>query len=86
YLKKGENEIVIQAMNFDRRGSAGVNLYAVIGNDTLLTDQSWKAAKGLFPPSGLRDQLAFTNAAEYENGWSISAPNFGLKLKSWIER
>ena len=84
YLKKGENEIVIQAMNFDRRGSAGVNLYALIGKDTLLTDQSWKAAEGLLFPGSKGQPL--TSAATYQNGWDISAPNFDLNLKSWIER
>lgn len=85
YLKKGENKILIQSMNFDRRGSAGANLYAIIGNDTLITDGSWKVAKGLVAPD-LENEATFKNAVPYQNGLNISAPDFELKLKSWIER
>ncbi len=85
FLKKGKNEFVIQSSNFDRNGSAGCNLFALVGKDTLSTDSTWEVAKGLRAPAAMRSQKR-VYAAEYQNGWLISAPDFALKLKSWIER
>ncbi len=85
FLRKGKNTFVIQAANYDRDGSAGYNLLAVVGRDTLTTDSTWQVVKGIAPVESTGRRRA-VNAAAYDNGWTVSAPDFGLKLKSWIER
>ncbi len=85
FLREGKNTFVVQSANYDLNGSAGCNIFAEIGNDTLATDTSWKVAKGIISPDDL-DKAQFVDAAEYNNGWTVSAPDFSLKLKSWIER
>ncbi|MCL4510438.1 MAG: family 20 glycosylhydrolase [Bacteroidetes bacterium] len=85
FLREGKNTFVVQSANYDPNGSVGCNIFAEIGHDTLATDTSWKVAKGIFSPDDL-DKAQFVNAAEYNNGWTVSAPDFSLKLKSWIER
>ncbi len=85
YLKAGRNTLVIQSANYDRNGSAGCNLMAVIGNDTLSSDSTWMVTKSVVNPSKL-DSTTSMNATVYDNGWTVSAPDFSLKLKSWIER
>jgi len=76
---------VVQAVNFDRNGSAGCNIYGILGNDTLFTDNSWKVAKGIIAPDKV-DSASLSNAVPYDNGWKITAPDFSLGLRSWIER
>lgn len=85
FLHKGENTFMVQAVNFDRFGSAGCNVIAQIGNDTLRTDSTWKVAKGIVAPEGI-ESASFLEAAPYDNGWTVTAPDFSLKLRSWIER
>lgn len=85
FLRKGLNTFVIQSANYDRNGSAGCNLLAVIGTDTLMTDSTWHVRKGKVPPE-IAGKERVADAAVYDNGWTISAPDFSLKLKSWIER
>lgn len=85
YLRRGLNTIEVQSENFDKNGSAGCNVYAVAGEDTIMTDSSWQVVKGIVSPG----RILKTNrlgAAAYDNGWTISAPDFSLHLKSWIER
>ncbi len=85
YLREGENTILVQCANYDRNGSAGCNILAVIGSDTVQSDSTWKAARGILSPSSYPG-MDMVNAEIYDNGMLISAPNFSLKLKSWIER
>ncbi|MCL4519645.1 MAG: family 20 glycosylhydrolase [Thaumarchaeota archaeon] len=85
FLREGKNTFAVQSANYDPNGSAGCNIFAEIGNDTVATDTSWKVAKGIISPDDL-DRAQFVDAAEYNNGWTVSAPDFSLKLKSWIER
>lgn len=85
FLHSGDNTFVIQAVNYDQHGSAGCNVFMVIGNDTLTTDSSWKVAKGILPFDSF-ERTRFASAAAYDNGWIISAPAFSMGLKSWIER
>ncbi len=85
FLKKGKNTFVIQSANYDKNGSAGCNLFVMNGKDTLMTDSTWQAAKGVVP-AGRVGRTRLVNAAAYDNGWTVSAPDFALKLKSWIER
>jgi hypothetical protein len=84
-LRRGQNTLLVQAMNFDNNGSAGCNVFARIGDDTLQTDSTWKVAKGIVSPDSL-DVDKFTGAVAYDNGWPISAPKFSMGMKSWIER
>ena len=85
FLHEGKNTIVVQAVNFDNNGSAGCNVFAQIGNDTLVTDSSWTVAKGMIPPADAAD-AELEGAAVYDNGSVISAPMFSAGLKSWFER
>ncbi|HUI31902.1 MAG TPA: family 20 glycosylhydrolase [Candidatus Acidoferrales bacterium] len=85
YLHIGANTIMVQAINYDRNGSAGCNIFGQIGDDTLETDSTWKVARGIVSPDGL-SAAKFLDAAPYDNGWLISAPKFSIGLKSWIER
>ena len=85
FLQKGQNTFVVQAANFDPFGSAGCNIFARIGNDTLMTDSTWKVAKGIIPPDDVASGR-FVDARPYDNGWTVTAPDFSLKLRSWIER
>ncbi len=85
FLKTGSNTIVVQSINYDHNGSAGCNVFAEIGSDTLETDGSWKVAKGIVASDTL-DASSFIDAMPYDNGWLISAPEFSMGLKSWIER
>ncbi len=85
FLQEGKNTFAVQAVNYDNNGSAGCNIFAQIGNDTLVTDSSWKAAKGIISPDEI-STADFKNAAVHDNGLIISAPMFSTKLKSWIER
>ncbi len=85
YLRQGTNTFLVQCANYNRFGSAGCNILALIGSDTLQTDGTWKAANGILPP-GYDQVEKLVNAQAYDNGMTISAPDFSLKLKSWIER
>ncbi len=85
FLRKGKNVFVVQSANYDRNGSAGCNVYSVVGRDTISTDSTWKVARGIIPPD-IVTRRRLVNAAAYDNGWTVSAPDFSLRLKSWIER
>lgn len=85
FLRKGLNTIAVQSENFDINGSAGCNVYAVIGADTIMTDGSWQVLKGIVSPRQVA-RARQLNAMPYDNRWAISAPDFSLNLKSWIER
>jgi hypothetical protein len=85
FLHEGKNTFAVQAANYDNNGSAGCNIFAQIGNDTLVTDTSWKAAKGIISSDEI-SSADLKNAAVYDNGLIIAAPVFSMGLKSWIER
>lgn len=85
FLRRGQNIFLVQAANYDHSGSAGCNVYAEIGNDTLKTDSTWKVAKGVISPATL-DNAEYIDAETCDNGWLISAPKFSIGLKSWIEK
>lgn len=85
FLHRGRNTIVVQSANYDRNGSAGCNVYTIIGYDTLLTDSTWHVVRGVVSPRNILMRRS-VSAAPYDNGWVISAPDFSMKLKSWIER
>ena len=57
FLHEGKNLIVVQAANYDNNGSAGCNIFAQIGGDTLVTDSSWKVAKGIIAPETFQARL-----------------------------
>jgi len=85
FLHDGTNTIVVQAVNFDDNGSAGCNIFAQIGKDTLLTDSCWKVAKGIISPNDI-STVELKTVAVYDNGSVLSAPDFSVGLKSWFER
>ncbi|MGC9093064.1 MAG: family 20 glycosylhydrolase [Bacteroidota bacterium] len=87
YLHEGENTIVIQAMNFEpAKGGAGCNLYGILGQQVVKTDSTWNVVQGIVAPQQLSDFKEIRHADEYSTGWTVSAPDFELGLKSWIER
>jgi hypothetical protein len=86
FLHKGKNVFAVQAANYNPNGSAGCNIFAQIGGDTLVTDSSWKVVKGIVSPDVIPNDILSKNAAIYDNGSIISAPMFSLGLKSWYER
>ncbi|MCX6150813.1 MAG: family 20 glycosylhydrolase [Ignavibacteriales bacterium] len=84
YLKKGENEIVVEVKNYNRTGSAGFNLISQIetGNSTLeiLSDESWQG-------QDLSDNTDSWNSTVIKDyPFIITAPNFKTGRSSWIER
>ncbi len=85
FLHSGDNTFVIEAANYDEHGSAGCNVFAQIGDDTLKTDSSWKVAKDVISPNNI-EMTNLVDAVAFDNGWIISAPSFSLGLKSWVER
>ncbi len=84
-LKRGSNTIEIHAVNYDRNGSAGCNFYAVIEDEKIMSDGSWQVVKGNILSRRSKKGRP-PGAMSYDNGWTISAPDFSLGLKSWIER
>jgi hexosaminidase len=91
-LKSGENIIAVEVANYNRFGSAGVNVYAELklaqGITKILSDSTWKVAASV--SDGWRGAEAEgagwlpAVAKQYSN--EVIAPNFGNGRLSWIER
>ncbi|MBI9072456.1 MAG: family 20 glycosylhydrolase [Melioribacteraceae bacterium] len=81
YLKKGKNIIEIKAENFERKGSAGINLIAEIktGKETkkIISNKTWSVKK-------TKGNWKKAKAKEFK--YIIIAPNFETKRPGWIER
>jgi hypothetical protein len=81
YLKKGENIIEAEVKNYNKTGSAGINIISQIitpkGKLDILTDDTWQAKNNGGGWKGI-----IIKAYPYE----VIAPDFATKRSSWIER
>jgi hypothetical protein len=91
-LKSGKNVIAVEVQNFDRNGSAGVNIYTEIttacGMQKILSDSTWKVTD--------KEHAKWTSASYNDASWpyvsvketsmTIIRPNFAIRRPSWIER
>ncbi|MFH0733253.1 MAG: family 20 glycosylhydrolase [bacterium] len=84
YLTKGTNTIEVIVQNFNKNGSAGMNLIAQIktklADYKILSDESWWV-NNLFANSNL-----WKSALVKDYPYAVTAPNFETKRTSWIER
>ena len=91
-LRPGENVIAIEVANYNRLGSAGVNVYAELkssqGTTKILSDSTWKVAASV--SDGWRGAEAqgagWLQAAPKQYPNEVISPNFGNGRLSWIER
>jgi len=84
-LRVGENTISVEAVSYDRFGSAGVNIYAELRTGTelakILTDTTWEVSK---EPSGTGQEWLPASPKPYQ--YLVVKPDFGTGRVSWIER
>jgi hypothetical protein len=84
-LRVGENQITVDAVNFDRFGSAGFNIYAELrtGGDLskILSDATWEVAK---PATGAGQEWVPACPKPYP--YLVVKPDFGTGRISSIER
>jgi hexosaminidase len=91
-LKPGENIIDVEVVNYNRFGSAGVNVYAELkstqGIVKILSDSTWKVAASVSDGwRGTEVQGAgWLQAVPRQYPSEIIAPNFENGRLSWIER
>ena len=91
-LKQGENIIAIEVANYNRFGSAGVNVYAELktsqGTTKLLSDSTWNVAIAVSDGWNLegvqKGGWLEAVAKPYPN--EVISPNFENGRLSWIER
>ncbi len=91
-LRMGENMITVEAFNYDRFGSAGVNIYAELRTGTelakILSDASWEVTKQ--PPASQIDSSGsgqgWLPASPKQYPYLVVRPDFGMGRVSWIER
>ncbi len=91
-LRPGENVIAIEVANYNRFGSAGVNVYAELkssqGTTKILSDSTWKVAASVSDgwrvagPQG----AGWLGAAPKQYPNEVISPNFENGRLSWIER
>jgi hypothetical protein len=91
-LKPGENVIAVEVANYNRFGSAGVNVYGEVktsqGTTKIVSDSTWKVAtsvSGEWNVAGVQGAGWLEAAAKsYPN--EVISPNFEDGRLSWIER
>lgn len=91
-LRVGENTIAVEAVNYDRFGSAGVNIYAELRTAMDLTkivsDATWEVASE--SPGSRNDSSgtgqAWLPASPKQYPYLVVKPDFGTGRVSWIER
>jgi hypothetical protein len=91
-LRQGENIIAVEAANYNRFGSAGVNVYAEFktsqGTTELLSDSTWNVATAVSDGWNVeavrKDKWLEAVVKPYPN--EVIAPNFESGRLSWIER
>lgn len=91
-LRAGENVFIVDAANYDRFGSAGVNVYAELQVGAQLvklsSDTTWEV---MSQPTGERNPAQGTTAewraaVPRSYPYLVVKPNFGTGRVSWIER
>lgn len=84
-LHLGENMISVEAVNYDRFGSAGVNIYAELRTGAelvkILSDATWEVTK---EPAGTGEVWLPASPKQYP--YLVVKPDFGTGRVSWIER
>jgi hypothetical protein len=91
-LKPGENILAVEVANYNRFGSAGVNVYGEIrmpqGTMKILTDSTWSVATSV--PDGWNvtnvPGSGWMGAVAKPYPYEVIAPNFENGRLSWIER
>ena len=91
-LRVGENVMSVEAVNYDRFGSAGVNIYGELRTGTelakILSDTSWEVTKkplgNQSDPSGIGQGWLPASPKPYP--YLVVKPDFGTGRVSWIER
>ena len=91
-LRPGENVFAVEVANYDRFGSAGVNIYAELkssgGMQEIVSDSTWKVADTVFGDwkTLTSDAHLWQQAAAKPYPFQIIRPNFDGGRLSWIER
>ena len=91
-VRVGENMITIEAVNYDRFGSAGVNIYAELRTGTnlakMLSDATWEVASESLGSrnDSLGDGRTWLPATPKQYPYLVVKPDFGTGRVSWIER
>jgi hypothetical protein len=91
-LKPGENTIAVDVANYDRFGSAGVNVYGELktseGTLRIVSDSTWRVAAHALDERKMTgvpgDGWVPAAAKPFPN--EVIAPNFETGRLSWIER
>jgi hexosaminidase len=91
HVKAGENVIAVEVKNYNRRGSAGFNLYGELRfKDTtivLLSDSTWNVSDRFFEGW---NNVQYSDS-EWRKGapkpypWLVVRPNVSAQRTSWIE-
>jgi hexosaminidase len=91
-VKSGKNIVAVQVQNFDKYGSAGVNIYTEItskgGIQKILSDSTWKVTEKEHPrwTSVSFNDASWPYVSVKETSMTIIRPNFSIRRPSWIER
>lgn len=91
-LKVGQNIIAVETANYNKGGSAGVNIYAELffpdgSKHKLMTDTSWNTSTLVNP--GWKEKEAagdWVRASVKSFKGEVIRPNFSTQRYSWIER
>ena len=91
-LKPGENVIAVEVANYNRFGSAGVNVYGEVkssrGVIKILSDSTWRVAASVsdgWNMAGVQG-VGWVEAAAKPYPNEVISPNFENGRPSWIER
>jgi hypothetical protein len=91
-LRQGENVIAIEVANYNRFGSAGVNVYGELktsqGTTKLLSDSTWNVATAVSDGWNLEgvQKGGWLEAVAKPYPTEVISPNFENGRLSWIER
>ncbi len=91
-LRPGENVFAVEVANYDRFGSAGVNVYAELkdagGIQKVRSDSTWKVTDVVSTDwkTTASDEHLWLEAAAKSYPFQIIRPNFDAGRLSWIER
>ena len=87
HLKKGKNEVVIEVENFNKNGSASVNLTSYFKDSNYRIDTySEKKENNSEWFVKQSDGKEWLKPRIHEYPFEVIAPNFSSERKSWIER
>jgi hexosaminidase len=92
FLRPGENILALEATNYDRYGSAGVNVYAELEHNSgmirVMSDSTWHVS--VKPPTDWKTSLepgeGWVRASSMQYPYLVVRPDFENGRLSWIER